>query len=219
MSSSRWERFAPLSGVVFFILIAGSVGLSTDTPGTDSSTVDTVSYWSAHDTRLIVSSVLGTLAVIFLIWFGGSLRSALLRAEGGQGRLSMLAFAGILTIAISGGVASGIEFTVADTVNDVPAVATQTLSVLNEDFFFAFAAGAVVFMFGSGLATLRYGALPRWLGWAAIVIGILSVAGPAGFAGFLLTLIWILVVSIVLYMRGAEASATPAAQSPAAPTP
>jgi hypothetical protein len=219
MSSSRWERFAPLSGVVFFVLIAVSFGLSNDTPDTDSSTVDTVSYWSAHDTRLIVAAIISTFAVIFLIWFAGSLRSALLQAEGGQGRLSMLAFAGILTIAISGGIASALEFTVADTVNDVPATVTQTLSVLSEDFFLPFVAGGVVLLLASGLAALRFGALPRWLGWASIAIAILSVAGPAGFIGFLLTIIWVLVVSIVLYTQGAQASATPAAESPAPPTP
>jgi hypothetical protein len=217
MSSSRWERFAPLSGVVFFVLIAVTFALANDTPGTDKSTAETVSYWSAHDTRLIVSAVLGTLAVIFLTWFAGTLRSALLRAEGGEGRLSMLAFAGILTIAISGGIASALQFTAADTVNDVPATVTQTISVLNEDFFFPFVAGGVVLMFASALATFRFGALPRWLGWASIVIGILSIAGPAGFIGFLLTIVWILVVSVVLYMQGAQASATPAAAPPAPP--
>ena len=39
MSSSRWERlFAPLTGVVFFILIAVSFALSGNTADTDSST-------------------------------------------------------------------------------------------------------------------------------------------------------------------------------------
>ena len=86
MSSSRWERFAPLTGVVFFILIAITFALSNDTPDADSSTADTVSYWSAHDSRLIASALIGTFAIIFFIWFGAILRGALLRAEGGDGR-------------------------------------------------------------------------------------------------------------------------------------
>jgi hypothetical protein len=77
MSTSRWERFAPLIGVVFFVLIAITLALSNDTPDTNSSTADTVSYWSAHDSRLIASAIIGTFAVIFFIWFGGSLRSGL----------------------------------------------------------------------------------------------------------------------------------------------
>jgi hypothetical protein len=43
--------------------------------------------------------------------------------------------------------------------------------------------------------------LPRWLGWAAIVIGVLSLAGPVGFAGVLLAVIWIIVVAILMLVR------------------
>ena len=204
MSTSRWERLAPLTGVAVFVLLAISFTLSNDTPDTDSSTADTVSYWSAHDSRTIIAALTGTFAVIFLIWFGGSLRSALQRAEGGQGRLSLLAFAGILVIGISGAIGSALEFTVADTVNDVPAEVTQTLSVLSEDFFLPFLAGIAVFMFATGICVVRHGGLPRWLGWVAILIGIVSVT-PVGFVGFLAVFIWVAVTGVVLYLRGGEA--------------
>jgi len=216
LSISRWERFAPLTGVVFFILIAITFALSNDTPDTDTSTADTVKYWSDHDSRLIASALIGTFAIIFLIWFGGVLRSALLRAEGGDGRLSMVAFAGILTIAIGGGIASALTFTVADTVNDVPPDVTQALSVLSEDFFLPFLAGIALFMLATGICVLRHGGLPRWLAWAAIVITIVSVT-PIGFVGFLAVFVWILVASIVLYLSG-SATTTPAAPPSAAPT-
>jgi hypothetical protein len=204
MSGSRWDRLAPLSGVVFFVLIAVTFALSNDTPDTDTSTADTVSYWSAHDSRLIASALTGTFAVIFLVWFGGVLRSALLRSEGGEGRLSLVAFAGILMIGITGGIGSALQFTVADTVNDVPATATQALSVLSEDFFLPFLAGIVLFMFGSGVCVLRHGGLPRWLAWAAILIGVVAVT-PAGFIGFLAVLVWVLVASVILYLQGSKA--------------
>lgn len=215
MSRSRWERLAPLTGVVFFVLIAVTFALSNDTPNTDSSTADTAGYWSAHDSRLIAGAIVGTFAVIFLVWFGGSLRSALMRAEGGEGRLSTLAFAGVLIIGISGGIANSLQFTVADTVGDVPAASTQTLSVISEDFFLPFLAGIVILLFASAICTLRFGALPKWLGWAAIVIGIATVT-PAGFIGFLASFVWLLVVSIVLFLREGQGAttATPTAQAP-----
>jgi hypothetical protein len=203
MSNSRWERFAPLTGVVFFVLIAITFALSNDTPDTDSSTADTVGYWSAHDSRLITAAIVGTFAVVFLIWFGGSLRSALRRAEGGDGRLSNLAFAGILVVGITGAIGSNLMFVVADTVGDIPDTATQTLSVISEDFFLPFVAGSALLMFASGISALRYGGLPRWLGWVAIAIGIVSVT-PLGFVGFIASFIWVLVVSIALYLAGRE---------------
>ncbi|MGH2964915.1 MAG: hypothetical protein ACRDMH_05995 [Solirubrobacterales bacterium] len=212
MSRSRWERLAPLTGVVFFVLIAVTLALSNDTPDTNSSTADTVSYWSAHDSRLIVSAITGTFAVIFLVWFAGVLRSVLLRAEGGEGRLSLVAFAGLLTIGIGGAIASALQFTAADTVNDVPATVTQTLSVLSEDFFFPFLAGIALSMFGAGVCVIRHGGLPKWLGWAAIVIGVVSVT-PVGFIGFVAVFLWVLVASVVLYLQGGE---SPAATTPAA---
>src|SRR5436190_3058055 len=193
MSRSRWERFAPLTGVVFFVLIAVTFALSNNTPDTNDSTVSTVAYWSAHDSRLIVAAIVGAFAVIFLVWFGASLRSALMRAEGDEGRLSTVVFAGILIVAISGAIASSLQFTVADTVGDVPPIATQTLSVASSDFFFPFLAGIAIMSFASGICTLRFGGLPKWLGWVAIVIGIVTVT-PVGFAGFLAAFIWVLVV-------------------------
>jgi hypothetical protein len=188
------------------VLLAVSFALSNDTPDTDSSTADTVSYWSAHDSRTIAAALTGTFAVIFLIWFGGSLRSALQRAEGGEGRLSMLAFAGILTIGITGAIGSALEFTVADTVNDVPPQVTQTLSVLSEDFFLPFLAGIAVFMLATGICVLRHGGLPRWLAWVAILIGVVSVT-PVGFVGFLAVFIWVAVTGVILYLREGETPA------------
>ena len=93
---------------------------------------------------------------------------------------------------------------------------TQTLSVLSEDFFFPFLAGIALFMFATGICVLRHGGLPRWLGWVAIVIAVVSVT-PIGFAGFLAAFIWTLVASIVLYLRGGQTSA-PAAPPVAGPT-
>jgi len=212
MSDSRWERLAPLTGVIFFVLIAVTFALSSDTPDVDSSTSDTVSYWSAHDSRLIVASVVGTFAALFLIWFGASLRSALLRAERGEGRLSTLVFAGFIVIGVTGAIGSSLQFAVADSAGDVPDQVTQALSVLSSDFFLPFVVGSLLVLFATGVCILRFGGLPRWLGWAAIGIGIVSLAGPIGFIGFLALMVWILVVSITLYLRQDDAAA------PAKPT-
>jgi hypothetical protein len=219
MSRFNWERLAPLTGVVFFVLIVLTFALSGDTPSTDDPTSKVVTFWSDHDSRMIAASVIGTFAAIFFIWFGGSLRSALREAEGGTGRLSTLAFAGVLVIAIGGAIGGTIQFAAADSVGDVPATVTQTLSTLNEEFFLPFPVGGVVLMAATGLCVLRYGALPRWLGWASIVIAILSVAGPLGFFAFLALFVWVLVVSVLLYLRGRETPGpAPTTAAPTAPT-
>jgi hypothetical protein len=48
-------------------------------------------------------------------------------------------------------------------------------------------------------------ALPVWLGWIALLIGVVTVT-PIGFFGFLATLAWVLIVSILMVMREARAA-------------
>ena len=52
---------------------------------------------------------------------------------------------------------------------------------------------------------VRTGIFPAWMGWLAIVLGVLSVT-PAGFFAILLMLAWIIAVSLMLYMRTTPAA-------------
>ena len=57
-----------------------------------------------------------------------------------------------------------------------------------------------MFFFASAILALRYAALPKWLGWFSILIGIVLLIGPIGWAAFIFaTPIWTLIVSIWLY--------------------
>ena len=62
----------------------------------------------------------------------------------------------------------------AETIGDVAPQVTQTFSALQSDFFFPLAIGFSVFLLASGLAMLRTGLFPAWMGWAAVVLGVLS---------------------------------------------
>ena len=104
-----------------------------DTPDTDSSTARVVAYWAAHDGEQIAGSIIGAVALIFFVWFAGSLRAALRTAEGATGRLSAISFGGALLFAAGGIMSLSFNFAVADTVGDVPPTVTQTLFILNDD--------------------------------------------------------------------------------------
>jgi hypothetical protein len=45
----------------------------------------------------------------------------------------------------------------------------QTLNVMSENLFPPFAIGVLVFLISTGIAVIRTGAFPAWLGWAIIV--------------------------------------------------
>ena len=47
-------------------------------------------------------------------------------------------------------------------------------------------------------------ALPRWLGWISIVLGLMAIAGPVGGIAFLLFPVWTLVLAAVIVRRGSD---------------
>jgi hypothetical protein len=218
MKDRGLARYAPLAGVAFFVLLIVAVIIGGETPDTDDSQRAVLDFWRDNDDAQIWSTLIGAWATLFFVWFAGSLRSALREREDRSSRLSALSFAGAI-IAAGGLLASlSISFATADTVDDVPASVTQTLSVLQSDFFFPIAVGYALFLLAAGIVAVRTAALPVWLAWPAIVLGVLCVT-PVGFFALLVGLVWLLVVSILLYRREAGPADRPAPADPAAPTP
>jgi hypothetical protein len=214
MTRSNLERYAPLTGIVFVVLVVIAAIVGGETPDVDDSTISVVRWWQDNDTSQIWANSIAAWSTIFLVWFAGSLRTALRRAEGEPGRLSVVSFGGALLIAAGLLSFAGFGFAAADIADDVPDVApavVQTLSVLNSDFFLLVAGGTGLFMIATGLAVVRFGALPTWMGYVAVVLGIAAVT-PLGFFAFLATGIWILIASVLLYQRG-QPSAAPSAAS------
>jgi hypothetical protein len=219
MSSSRWERLAPLTGIVFVVFAVVAAILSGSTPDPNDSTAGVAGFWQVHDTRELWSSYIGALGVVFFLWFVGSLRAALRRYEGEPGRLAGTAFAGFIVFAVGLLALLGTQFAAADVADD-SGVAPQvvgTLSVLQSDLFFPLTIGLAVGVIATGLAILRFAGLPGWLGWVSIVIGVITLT-PVGFFGFLAAILWIVIVSVMLYLRGTEAAAPPTVTTTAPPT-
>jgi hypothetical protein len=104
-----------------------------------------------------------------------------------------------------------IAFAIADAADDIDPIGVQALQALWDNDFVPIAMGAVIFLLSAGLGIVQTGALPRWLGWVAIVLAIVGLT-PIGFAAFLAGGIWIVVVSILLTMR---ARAVPPQAAPA----
>jgi hypothetical protein len=83
--------------------------------------------------------------------------------------------------------------------------------VLQNDVFFALLVGAGIFMFGSGLAIVANAALPKWLGWIAVALGVIAVT-PLGWLVAIFALpIWALIVGVLVFMRQETPAGAPAA--------
>jgi hypothetical protein len=197
--SDRWSRLAPLTGVVFAALLIVSFAVGGSTPGVHASGATVISFYKAHHSAQMASYFLGALGVGFLLFFAAALRSYLSEIEGARG-LAPLGFGGAIMLGVGGASFSGLSWGLADARNTLDPSAAQALNVLSNDFFWPFAVGVGVYMIGNGLAIARSRALPRWLGWIAILIGIIGVT-PIGFIAFLAVMAWTLIVSPLLYLR------------------
>jgi hypothetical protein len=213
-SRSTLERLAPLTGVAFVVLFIAAFVISGETPETDDPVGEVRDYWVDNDTENIWSAAFVLWGSVLAIWFAASLRTALRRSEGEPGRLSGLVFAGWTVFAVGALAFAGFGFAAADVADeaDVADDVIQTLSILNSDFFPILTGGLAVAMLASGIAVLRHGGIPRWLGYFALLIGITAVT-PIGFFSFLAAGVWVLIVSVLLYQREgvpiADATAPP----------
>jgi hypothetical protein len=201
--------FAPLTGVLFVALVLiAFIPLGGSTPEGNDSAQKVVSFYSDHETREILASIVLGLGAVSLLFFGATLRQRLEAVRPDRGILPTVAFGA--AIVASGGflAAATLHFALADYAGDIQPSAAQALNAIDSDFFLPFAMGLAAMIFAASLWSIKAKSLlPTWLGWVGIVLFIVSFT-PAGFVAFGLAGIWIVVVSILLYLRE-ETVATP----------
>ncbi len=208
----RMEWLAPLSGILFVALLIVGFAITGETPDpTEDSAQEVIDYAIDNDSELMLGGGLVSLSGVFMVFFGSWLRKALAAAPGAGGAAANVAFAGAIIIAGAAATSGTISFALGDLADDVSPEAVEALNALSWDFFFPLAVGVTTLMVGAGLSIALYGPLPKWLGWVAIVIGIVSHT-PIGFFGWALAGIWVLVVSILLSLRARQPGAAGTAQ-------
>jgi hypothetical protein len=196
----RTDWWTPLTGVAFLVVAIVGVIIAGEPPDADSPARDIVDHYVDNKDSVMVGAVLGGIAATLLIFFAGSLRSALRAAEGPGGVLSAVAFAGATVLAVGAGIDGTISFALADRADDIDPTAVQALQALWDNDWLPLAVGTQVFLLAAGLSVVRHGALPSWLGWVAVVLAVISVT-PIGFAAFLGGAVWIAIVSVLLTLR------------------
>lgn len=202
------NRLAALTGVAFLILAIISIAVGGGEPPdpTDDSAEEIIDFYVDEKDGVMVGAALQTLAAAALVFFGGYLRKVLHAAEGAGHMLSAVTLAGAAILATGLALDATINFALAETADDIEPSAAQALSALWSNDFLVFSLGAFVFILSAGLSVVRHGALPTWLGWVAIVIGVLAIT-PVGFFAFLAAALWIVVVSVMLALREGSATA------------
>ena len=193
----------PLLGIVFVVLVAVSIGLSTSAPSSNASPASVVRYYTDNQNRMRASGIMTAVAIPAGLFFFALLREFLRRSERAR-PYATIALAGAIVFAAGGAISAGLSLTLADVPNQLTPGAAQALNVLNSDLTAGLLIGGLATMqFGYGVAILLGKAFPKWLGWVtiAIAIAVVSLLGPLAFFGLIATGIWILIVSGMIYPR------------------
>ena len=206
-----------LTGALFVVLVlVAFIGLGGDTPEGDAPAREVISFYTDNDTQQILAAVVLGASAVALLFFSATLRDRFTAALPRPSTLPGVAFgAGVVA---AGGflAAAGIHFALADYAGDVQPAAAQALNALDSDFFLPFAVGIATLVLAASLLAIRTKLLPPWLGWVGVVLFVVSFT-PVGFLAFGLSGIWIIVASVLLYLRGETAAAAPAATGPGTP--
>lgn len=209
-----WERLAALAGVVAVLLWVVSVVMQETSGLPDEDPISTLRWFNEETNTILASAFVFMLGSLFFLIFVGALRFHLLAAEGPGAFLTAISFGAGLATALLTLLIQGPNLAAAISAEELTAHAALTLSVIDDAFFVAAELMAALFLVATGLVILRYGPLPRWLGWASLVIALWMLIPPVGWAGLLLGFtLWTVLVSVLLWMR--QAGEPVAARPPA----
>jgi hypothetical protein len=210
VKAAIWSRVGPAAGLLFFVLaFAGLLihGYPATRP-TNVQLADWLASVNASKFRIgvYVEAIAIVLLVPFAVWLYGHLRQG--PKDASPPALVMLIGAG-LWVALSLPVNQS-WLGLVDQARSVDIRVAQTLDSINQATFEMTGLVMGLFLIAAGVAAVRGGAMSRWAGWAAILIGAVQVvmsplgidAGPTG----LLAYLWIVGVAGYYTFRPARHS-------------
>lgn len=194
--SRTFQRMGGL-GIVYAFLFVGASILIGNEPSTGSGGVSVVKYYRSHRASEFVAVFVIAAAAIVFTFFLSSLRRTLSRTTEGRQMAPIVTVGG--AVYISGLLLNRVlAVALIDSSHYGMSSAAQTLNVLSSDDWLPVVVGLSIVTLGTGVAAIRSAALPRWLAWASVALGVLAISGPLGGIAFLLAPFWALATGIVL---------------------
>ena len=206
MTRSR-EWLVPLTGVGFVLLGIVSFIVGGEPKSADEPVREIVDYYVDNKDSIQVAAFIGVAATLLLVFFGAYLRGVL-RAAAPEGEiLSLVSFLGLVVVAVGFAIDTTILIALSEAADDIDPAAVQSLQALWDNDFVPLLLGVLMFLWATGLAVIRTGALPKWLGWVMVVLGVVALT-PIGFVAAIGAAILVLVLSILLSVRARSGPAT-----------
>ena len=214
-------RFAPLTGLLTVVLGAVTFILAStwaDEPGSKATGAEVAAWLTDKSWQVIVVGWLWLLTAAAFLWFLGSLRVVLARGEGGERRVTAIAWSAGLAATVAFAMwavplmgAASMQENDGRTLTPTAAEAMFVLSN-GSGFYFVVEIAAGVLALATAIVTLRSGALPKWYGWLGLLYGVVLLIIPIGWAAMIGFPIWILLTTLLVWKAesasGAQAGAT-----------
>jgi len=231
MEDRNWESWGALGGILFVALVAITALLPGYPPKTGDSARKITDFITDNGDEIQWAATTGGLAVIALFWWLGSVWRLMRRGEGGSPRLTVVAFAGAVFAAVMATIGA-VSLAV------IPVIGTHTFAnsqvryfyILSTDLAVATLFGAAVFVGAFSLLIIRRHVLPAVIGWLGLIVAVLGVVGGPvvsstrdvffyiSFAAFIAFLVWVIIVSILMFIEGRDPSEADAVVATDIPT-
>jgi hypothetical protein len=211
VSSRRWLALCGIASPV--IIVVAVTAVAGRTPDPDAKTDEVMTYYQSHLSSNRIAALLVAIGGALLVLFALRLRELLTTGEPRTAVFATGALAGAILGAAGLLSAAVVHFTLVDVADNGLTSAAEALNALDGDTLIAAVMGLGVMFLAAGIAILLGRALPRWLGWAGVVIGVVAFAGPIGFFAALLGLVWLVITGVTMFRRADDVAvpvATPA---------
>jgi hypothetical protein len=196
------NRWLPLSGVVSVALIIISVvGLGGSTPDEGASAAKVQSFYDGSARQYIAAFILAA-AAPFIVAFAVLLAATYWPTDPRRPIWELILAGGGVLFAAAVLATAFIHFALtAAGDKGVSGDAIRALNILDADAWVLFNPALGVMMLGAAGVLLSHVTTQRWLGWAALILGIALFIPFADFFALILSLVWVLVESVLLYRR------------------
>ena len=199
----RELRFVPLLGALFVVLVAVGYLVAGDTPSHHAAGAEIRDDYD-NEAQHQIAAFLVALGAVPLLFFAGYFRAVLRRLHP-SGRLSPnVALAGAAVMATGLAVQSLIHAALAEAAqtSEFSDQALQALNALDGWSFYPIAIGLSTILLASGVALLRGRRFfAPFVAWAALVLGVLALVPIVGFFAAILSAIWLVGISLMLFAR------------------
>lgn len=214
MQRSPMMRWAPALGILAPILwfLGVTVSESGDTPAEGATADEILAFFQEDTGSILLGAILFMLGTLLFIVFITVLRERWRAVAASDGVVALAYVTGIVGAAFMAAIWApqlGVAVAIEDMEAPISAATAEMAWHSGTGFFVIGELLLALFLFATAALILRGGVLPKWLGWVAILLGVVALVPPIGWAAIIFGLpVWLLVTSVLLLVSGNRAPAT-----------